>query len=79
LSQNVTYLSAEEAKRAMEVALFNPLPLERMWGYWVARVKRSMPDVELGVSFFAAYEGPLREPTKVGGKVRVRRPARSLP
>jgi ribulose-5-phosphate 4-epimerase/fuculose-1-phosphate aldolase len=46
LSQEVTYLSTEEAKRAMEVALFNPLPLERMWGYWTARVRRSMPDIE---------------------------------
>jgi ribulose-5-phosphate 4-epimerase/fuculose-1-phosphate aldolase len=46
LSQDVTYLSTEEAKRAMEVALFNPLPLERMWGYWIARVRRSMPDIE---------------------------------
>jgi hypothetical protein len=46
LSRDVTYLSAEEAKRAMEVALFNPLPLERMWGYWIARVRRSMPDIE---------------------------------
>jgi hypothetical protein len=29
----------------MEVALFNALPLDRMWNYWVARVKKNMPDM----------------------------------
>jgi ribulose-5-phosphate 4-epimerase/fuculose-1-phosphate aldolase len=45
LGGDVKYLSSEEAKRAMEVALFNALPLDRMWNYWVARVKKSMPDM----------------------------------
>ena len=39
------YLSPEEAKAAMEIALFDANPLDRMWGYWVARVKRNMPDM----------------------------------
>jgi HCOMODA/2-hydroxy-3-carboxy-muconic semialdehyde decarboxylase len=46
LGAEITYLSPEEAKRAMEVLFFNPLPLERMWGYWLARVRRNMPDIE---------------------------------
>jgi ribulose-5-phosphate 4-epimerase/fuculose-1-phosphate aldolase len=45
LSKDVKYLAPDEAKRAMEVALFNALPLDRMWGYWVARVKKNMPDM----------------------------------
>ena len=45
LSKDVKYLSDEEAKRAMELALFGPLPLDRMWGYRVARVKKNMPDM----------------------------------
>jgi len=45
LSRDIKYLSPDEAKRAMEVALFNALPLDRMWGYWVARVKKNMPDM----------------------------------
>jgi len=45
LGGDVKYLSPEEAKRAMEVALFNALPLERMWNYWVARVKKNMPEM----------------------------------
>jgi 3-hydroxy-2-methylpyridine-4,5-dicarboxylate 4-decarboxylase len=45
LSEDVKYLSPDEAKRAMETALFNALPLERMWNYWVARVKKNMPDM----------------------------------
>ena len=45
LDKQVTYLSPDEAKRAMEVALFNTLPLDRMWNYWVARVKKNMPDM----------------------------------
>jgi ribulose-5-phosphate 4-epimerase/fuculose-1-phosphate aldolase len=45
LSKHVKYLSPDEAKRAMETALFNTLPLDRMWNYWVARVKRNMPDM----------------------------------
>ncbi len=39
------YLSPEEAKAAMEIALFGASPINRMWGYWVARVKRNMPDM----------------------------------
>ncbi|HME41845.1 MAG TPA: class II aldolase/adducin family protein [Syntrophorhabdales bacterium] len=45
LGEDVKYLSPEEAKRAMEVALFNTLPLDRMWNYWVARVRKNMPDM----------------------------------
>ncbi|HVN23403.1 MAG TPA: class II aldolase/adducin family protein [Syntrophorhabdales bacterium] len=45
LGADVKYLSPAEAKRAMEIALFNALPLERMWNYWVARVKRNMSDM----------------------------------
>jgi 3-hydroxy-2-methylpyridine-4,5-dicarboxylate 4-decarboxylase len=45
LDKQVKYLSPDEAKRAMEVALFNALPLDRMWSYWVARVKKNMPDM----------------------------------
>ena len=45
LGKEVKYLSVEESKRAMETALFNTLPLDRMWNYWVARVKTSMPDM----------------------------------
>ncbi len=40
------YLSTEEAKSAMEVALFGDSPVDRMWRYWVARVQRSMPDMK---------------------------------
>jgi ribulose-5-phosphate 4-epimerase/fuculose-1-phosphate aldolase len=39
------YLSEEEAIKAMDRALLSAVPLERMWGYWVARAKRSMPDI----------------------------------
>jgi 3-hydroxy-2-methylpyridine-4,5-dicarboxylate 4-decarboxylase len=46
LGKDVKYLTPEEAKRAMETALFNSLPLDRMWGYWLARVKRYMPDIK---------------------------------
>jgi 3-hydroxy-2-methylpyridine-4,5-dicarboxylate 4-decarboxylase len=46
LSKDVRYLSEAEARRAMEAALFGDLPLQRMWGYWTARVKRAMPDIE---------------------------------
>jgi ribulose-5-phosphate 4-epimerase/fuculose-1-phosphate aldolase len=46
LGKDVKYLSVEEAKRAMEAALFGDLPLQRMWGYWIARVKRAMPEIE---------------------------------
>ncbi len=45
LGKDVKYLSAEESKRAMETALFNTLPLDRMWNYWVAKVKNNMPDM----------------------------------
>ena len=40
------YLSPGEAKEAMEIALFGASPIDRMWGYWVTRVKRSMPDMK---------------------------------
>lgn len=40
-----TYLTDAEAVEAMEKALFSSVPLERMWGYWVARAKRNMPDL----------------------------------
>ena len=46
LSRDVKYLSADEAKKAMEIALFDSLPLERMWSYWIARVKMNMSDVQ---------------------------------
>jgi len=39
------YLSEEEAIKAMDRALLSSVPLERMWGYWVARAKRNMPDI----------------------------------
>lgn len=42
------YLSTEEARLAMETALFAPSPLVRMWGYWETRVRRSMPDMGAG-------------------------------
>jgi 3-hydroxy-2-methylpyridine-4,5-dicarboxylate 4-decarboxylase len=45
LGKEVKYLSDEESKRAMETAVFNTLPLDRMWNYWVARVKNNMPDM----------------------------------
>jgi HCOMODA/2-hydroxy-3-carboxy-muconic semialdehyde decarboxylase len=40
------YLSPGEAEAAMEIGLFGASPIDRMWGYWVARVKRSMPDMK---------------------------------
>ncbi len=46
LGKRIKYLSTKEAKQAMVTALFNPLPLDRMWGYWIARVKRAMPDMK---------------------------------
>jgi len=46
LGGEVKYLSADEAKLAMEIALFDALPLDRMWSYWSARVRRSMPDMQ---------------------------------
>lgn len=46
LGKEIKYLSVEESKLAMEKALFGDLPLQRMWGYWLARVKRAMPDIE---------------------------------
>lgn len=45
LGKEVKYIVGEEGKAAMETALFDSLPLERMWGYWVARVRRAMPDM----------------------------------
>jgi ribulose-5-phosphate 4-epimerase/fuculose-1-phosphate aldolase len=44
--KEMKYLSPEEAKTAMEIALFGASPIDRMWGYWVARVKRNMPDMK---------------------------------
>ena len=44
-NKKVKYLSREEAKHAMEVALFGKNAIERMWRYWIARVKRNMPDM----------------------------------
>lgn len=40
------YLSSEQAKAAMEIAIFGASPIDRMWSYWVARVKKSMPDMK---------------------------------
>jgi ribulose-5-phosphate 4-epimerase/fuculose-1-phosphate aldolase len=40
------YLSLEEAKAATEIGLFGTSPTDRMWSYWVARVKRNMPDMK---------------------------------
>ena len=40
------YLSFDEAKQAMETALFCANAIDRMWGYWVARVKKNMPDMK---------------------------------
>ncbi|MCX8022933.1 MAG: class II aldolase/adducin family protein [Syntrophorhabdaceae bacterium] len=45
LGKDIKCLSEEEAKQAMEKALFGELPLMRMWGYWIARAKRAMPDL----------------------------------
>jgi len=45
LDKNIKYLNNEEAKQAMEKALFGELPLKRMWGYWVARAKHAMLDL----------------------------------
>jgi hypothetical protein len=45
LGKEVKYLSSKEAKQAMDIALFAPVPLERMWGYWTARVKNGMMDM----------------------------------
>jgi HCOMODA/2-hydroxy-3-carboxy-muconic semialdehyde decarboxylase len=44
--KEATYLSPEEAKSAMETAIFGVSPIDRMWRYWVARVKRNMPDMK---------------------------------
>jgi ribulose-5-phosphate 4-epimerase/fuculose-1-phosphate aldolase len=40
------YLSSEEAETAMEIGPFGASTINRMWGYWVARVKLSMPDMK---------------------------------
>jgi ribulose-5-phosphate 4-epimerase/fuculose-1-phosphate aldolase len=45
LTTNVKYLAPDEAKQAMEVALFSATPLDRMWNYWVNRVKERMHDM----------------------------------
>ena len=44
-AKEAKYLSPEEAKAAMEIAIFGTSPIERMWSYWVARVKKNMPDM----------------------------------
>ena len=44
--KEMKYLLPGEAKAAMEIALFGVSPIERMWRYWVARVKRNMPDMK---------------------------------
>jgi 3-hydroxy-2-methylpyridine-4,5-dicarboxylate 4-decarboxylase len=44
--KKIKYLSREEAKHAMETALFGENAIERMWRYWIARVKKSMPDMK---------------------------------
>jgi len=46
LGKEPKYLSNEEAKPAMETALFGEMPLGRMWSYWTTRVKRAMPDIK---------------------------------
>lgn len=46
IGKEVKYIPKGDAKTAMETALFDSLPLERMWGYWVARVKKAMPDMK---------------------------------
>lgn len=45
IGNEIKYISAEEGKKAMEIALFDSLPLDRMWGYWIAGVKKAMPDI----------------------------------
>ena len=45
LGKEPTYLTAEQAREAMEVALFDPLPLDRMWSYWIAKARMNMPDI----------------------------------
>jgi 3-hydroxy-2-methylpyridine-4,5-dicarboxylate 4-decarboxylase len=40
------YLSSEEAEQAMKTVLFGINAIERLWGYWVTRVKKSMPDMK---------------------------------
>lgn len=44
--KEMKYLLPGEAKAAMEIALFGASPMDRMWRYWVARVKRNMPDIK---------------------------------
>jgi 3-hydroxy-2-methylpyridine-4,5-dicarboxylate 4-decarboxylase len=41
--KKVKYLSSEEAEQAMKTVLFGVNAIERLWGYWVTRVKKSMP------------------------------------
>lgn len=45
MGKEIRFLSPDEARDAMEIALFDSLPLDRMWGYWIARVKKAMPDL----------------------------------
>ncbi len=45
MAKEAEYLSDEEAMSAVNTALFADLPLQRMWGYWMARVKMAMPDM----------------------------------
>jgi 3-hydroxy-2-methylpyridine-4,5-dicarboxylate 4-decarboxylase len=46
LGKEPKYLSADEAKQAMEIACFDSLPLGRMWNYWIARARKNMPDIK---------------------------------
>ena len=45
-NKKAKYLSRDEAKHAMEAALFGQNAIDRMWRYWVARVKRNMSDMK---------------------------------
>lgn len=40
------YIAPDEAVSIMETALFGAKASRRMWAYWVARVKRNMPDMK---------------------------------
>jgi ribulose-5-phosphate 4-epimerase/fuculose-1-phosphate aldolase len=46
ISKIVKCLSGDQGKEAMEATLLDALPLNRMWGYWVARARKNMPDID---------------------------------
>ena len=46
LGKEPTYIPPDVAKVTMQVVLFGPIPTARMWSYWVARVKKNMPDMK---------------------------------